>query len=133
MEENNKKNKILGMVAIAVIFVIVLIVVFISKKTKFEIKDFSISKEVVEYEYIDDTVYYEGEGTIITKDKKGTYIVVVRRKLISGGKKGAKTENVSTVIVTEGKGQFATFDSGSEGEIEKPKYEFEVLGYIKLK
>ena len=40
---------------------------------------------------------------------------------------------MSTVLVCNGKGSFSTYDSGSIGEIDRPDYDFEIMGYIKLK
>ena len=41
--------------------------------------------------------------------------------------------SVGTVLVCNGKGSFTTYDSGSIDEIDRPDYEFEIMGYIKLK
>lgn len=101
-------------------------------KPKFEVKDFSISKDTIEYTTIEDTVYYTGEGKVICNDKEHNYIALVKANLISGGSK-EDDEYISLVTITNGKGRISTYDSGKESEIKKPKYEFEILGYIKLK
>lgn len=116
-----------------IIVIIIIILINLISKPKFEITDFSITKETEEYEYIDNSVYYDGEGLITTKDKKSIYVVALKVKRISGGMIDSEEEYTTTVIVTNGKGNFGTYDYGSESEIKKPKYEFEILGYVKFK
>lgn len=101
-------------------------------KPKFTVEDFSISKETIEYTYADDTIYYSGEGKIVCSDTKNNYLVLVNIELVSGGNK-EDDEYTSLVTVVDGEGEISTFDSGNEGGIEKPKYDFEILGYIKMK
>ena len=63
-------NKKVIAISISIILLAILIIAFIPKKIKFEISDFSISKETTNYEYIENSTYYKGEGIITTKDKK---------------------------------------------------------------
>lgn len=113
--------------------IIIILLNFISKP-KFEITDFSITRDVTEYTYTENSVYYDGKGIITTKDKKGVYLVILNVKRVSGGREELDNENEynTTVLVVDGKGNFATYDYGSENEVKKPKYEFEILGYIKV-
>ena len=121
-------------VSVALIILTICILLFTNKKTKFEITDFSISKDTTEYTYSDNYVTYEGKGIVTTKDKKGVYIVVLEEKLVAGGNEEAEgeEENTNLVLVTNGKGEFGTYDYGNEGEIKKPTYKFEILGYVKV-
>lgn len=95
MEEGNKKailEKVKSLLkkwwfwtAIAVV-IIAIILIIVLNKPKFEIDDFDIKKDIIEYEYIDDTVTYSGEGKITTKDKKGVYLVALKMILVEGRK-----------------------------------------------
>lgn len=116
---------------VAVVFIVSLKLI---TTPKFEITDFSITKDITEYTYTDNYVTYDGKG-IITTNSKGVYMVVLNQKLVSGGNENSdnKDEYKTTVLVVDGKGEFGTYDYGDESEIKKPKYEFEILGYIKLK
>lgn len=131
---SHKKNRLLGIGVVLAIIVIAIIVTIIlmNKKVEFEVEDFSLSKETTDYEYIDNYTYYTGEGTIKTKDKKGTYMVLVEPILVSGGNRSKETTPIA-VLVTEGEGKFTTYDSGDVDTIKKPKYKFEIVGYIKFK
>ncbi|MDD3341579.1 MAG: hypothetical protein PHN72_05280 [Bacilli bacterium] len=103
-------------------------------KTKMAISDFSIKTSTKRYLYSKDSIFYDGDGIITSSDKKGTYIVIMEEKLISGGDSESREKDTATriVIVTNGVGKFTTYDSGDEGEIKKPKYGFKILGYQKL-
>ena len=115
-----------------VIVIAIIIALNLFLKPKFTVEDFSISKETTNYTTIDNTTYYTGEGKVVCNDKKNNYLVLVKANLISGGDKD-DNEYKNMVIVTKGEGTITTYDSGNENEIKKPKYEFEILGYIKLK
>ena len=137
--KDTNKSKLLYILIIislvvAAITVIISIGSLMKPKTKMSVDDFSIKTETKHYTYIADSVYYEGEGIITSSDKKNTYLVVLEEKLVSGGDSDSreKAEETNIVIVTNGIGKFTTFDSGDEGEIEKPQYEFKILGYQKL-
>lgn len=120
-------------VAIVVITVTIVLISISCKKVKFEVDEFSISEHTTDYSNIDNYTSYTGEGTIKTKDKKGVYLVVVRQELVSGGSDDSEQEEIFSCIVANGEGKFATYDSGTEGEIKKPKYRFEIIGYQKMK
>ena len=52
--------------------------------------------------------------------------------MISGGTEISDDETLTTCIVSDGEGIFNTYEYGNEGEITKPKYKFEVIGYQKM-
>lgn len=109
-----------------------LIVSFFLLKPKFEITDFSITSDTTEYTTITNRTTYTGKGIVTTNNKNGTYLVALKVILESGGNESSEQEYVTMVIVNNGKGQFTTYDSGDVGNIKRPKYNFEVLGYIKF-
>ena len=134
MLEKIRKNKFLIIGLIAIVIIAIITIFLITRKVKFEIAEFSISKETTDYEYVDNTTYFDGEGKIITKDKKGIYLVVLRAKLISeGNEENENYDKTQLIIVSNGEGKFGTYDYGKANEIKKPKYEFKILGYSKLK
>lgn len=132
MKEFLKERKWL-VVAIVIIIAIIIFISISCKKTKFEVDEFSISEHTTDYSNIDNYTSYTGEGTVTTKDKKSVYLVVIKQELVSGGTKDSEQEEVFSCIVSNGEGKFATYDSGKEGEIKKPKYKFEIIGYQKMK
>ncbi len=103
----------------------------ITKRTKFEITDFSMSTDTTKYTSIPNTTTYEGKGLITTKNKKETYLVALKVDLVSGGSENSESY-CTMVTINNGKGEFVTYDSGDEGKITKPEYKFEILGYIKF-
>jgi hypothetical protein len=98
---------------------------------KFEVEDFDITKTESDYTY-STYVYFDGEGTVTTSDTKNSYIVVLKCTLTSGGGDYSEEEFTRLIQVVDGEGTFYTYDSGYEGSITKPKYDFEVVGYVKL-
>mgnify|MGYP000887658758 CR=1 FL=1 len=98
---------------------------------RFEVEDFNVTKTESDYTY-STYVYYDGEGTVTTSDTKNSYIVVVKCTLVSGGGDYSEEETTRVIQVVDGEGTFYTYDSGYEGSITKPKYEFEIVGYVKL-
>lgn len=95
--EKEKKNKISQKIKnifkkwwvwliIAIVIISITVLINILTKPKFNIVGFEISKEVKEYQYSDDTVYYTGEGKITTKDTKGIYLVALKETLKQGRK-----------------------------------------------
>lgn len=117
---------------LASITVIIIILIILLAKPKFEITDFSITSETSEYTYIEDTTTYNGKGIITTRDKKGTYLVAMKVVLKSGGTDNSEKEYYTTIMVSNGKGQFSTYESGNKDKIKKPDYDFEILGYVKF-
>lgn len=119
-------------IGIVITVVLIIGIIFLLKKPKFEVDDFTITAETTNYTSIENTTRYTGEGVITTSDKKNTYLVVLRVKLKSGGSDYSQPEYCTVVIVDKGKGEFVTYDSGDEGKITKPQYKFEIVGSIKL-
>lgn len=120
------------LITIALIVILYVIIIVSNIKTSFEITDFKISSETTNYTYTTNTTRYEGAGILTTRDKKGVYLVALKRTLVSGGSEDSEKESVIMVVVTEGKGNFSTYDYGDEGKIEKPSYKFEVIGSTKM-
>ena len=118
---------------IIVLIVMLCIIVLVSNvKPKFEITDFKISSDTTNYTSITNSTTYKGSGILTTPEKKGVYIVALKRILKSGGSENSEEENVEIVLVSNGKGEFSTYDYGDVGKIEKPNYEFEVIGSQKI-
>lgn len=126
----NKKYIVLG-IALLILIIIALFLIF--KKVKFEVANFSMTSETTNYTNITNYTTYEGSGLITTTEKKGTYLVVLKKILKSGGDEDSEQESYATVMIANGKGEFATYDSGDVDKITKPQYDFEILGYIKFK
>ena len=133
--EEKKKNilkdwklwVVVGIIAIAIIIAIITML----SKTRFEITNFSMSSDTTDFTYTDNSTTYRGKGLITTQRKSGTYLVALKVNLKSGGAENS-TSYCTMVMVDEGKGEFTTYDSGKEGKITKPEYEFEILGYVKF-
>lgn len=118
---------------IAILILILYIIIFTSNiKPNFEVTDFKISSETTDYTSIANSTTYRGEGILTTSDKKGVYMVALKQILKSGGSEDSKKENVNIVLVSNGKGEFSTYDHGNVGKIEKPSYEFEIIGSQKI-
>ena len=118
---------------IAILILILYIIIFTSNiKPNFEVTDFKISSETTDYTSIANSTTYKGEGILTTSDKKGVYMVALKQILKSGGSEDSKKENVNIVLVSNGKGEFSTYDYGNVGKIEKPNYEFEIIGSQKI-
>lgn len=117
-----------------VVLILILYAMFFASniKPKFEITDFKISSDTTEYTSITNSTSYKGNGILTTSDKKGVYIVALRRTLKSGGSEDSNKEDVNMVLVSNGKGEFSTFDYGDVGKIQKPDYEFEIIGSQKI-
>lgn len=122
---------IVPIIMIAIVGIIVIRNIALTKP-KFEITNFTMSSETTEYTSIDNTTRYTGNGLITTQEKKGTYIVALKKSLKSGGDENSEKETLTTVMVSNGKGEFGTYDYGEVDKITKPEYEFEILGYIKF-
>lgn len=133
MEEKKKIWKSIKFWIGVVIIIAIIGAIFLLKKPKFEVEEFTITEKITEYDSIPDSINYTGEGVIKTSDKKHTYLVVLKTTLKSGGNETSREKENQIVIVNDGQGEFYTFDYGDEGEITKPKYKFEILGSIKIK
>ncbi len=136
--EKNLNNNLLKkwwfwtIIAVSIIVIILLLVLF-NIKPKFEISDFSINKDTTNYTSIENTTTYTGKGIITTQDKNNTYLVVIKQELKSGGSDTTKKIEYNTVLVSDGKGEFITYDCGTAKEIKKPNYDFEIISYLKFK
>lgn len=117
-----------------IILILILYVIIFSSNVKpnFEITDFKISSETTNYTSINNTTTYKGNGILTTSDKKGVYMVALKQTLKNGGSEDSEKESVGMVLVNNGKGEFTTYDYGDVGKIEKPDYEFEVVGSQKI-
>lgn len=128
------KNKIFYIVLSAVVILIIggILYFTIFQRANFEITDFTMTSETSDYTYTTNYTHYDGKGLITTPNKNETYLVALKIKLKSGGSEESKAERCMMVIVNNGKGEFATYDSGDVGKITKPQYDFEILGYVKF-
>ena len=73
---------------------------------------------------------YEGEGVLTCSDKS-PYLALLKETLKSGGSASKKKINYYFIAVTDGAGEFTTYDWGDSGVLQRPDYEFEVIGYVK--
>jgi hypothetical protein len=74
---------------------------------------------------------YTGTGTITTGDTQDSFLVLMKKTLKAGGAPTTKKIEYVLILVVDGTGTFATDDS-SEGAVEKPEYDFEVFGNIRI-
>lgn len=134
-----KIMKIMCVVVSCLALVLSIVAIWFSLGTastvKFEIGELNMSKSTTEYDYIDDTVSYDGTAKITCSDSKNAYLVVVHKELVSGGDSTSDydKEYDVQVIIRDGEGEISTYDSGDVGNTMEPKYEFEIVGYTKLK
>lgn len=119
-------------IIIVLIFILYAITFISNIKPNFEITDFKISSDTTDYTSIANSTTYKGNGILTTSDKKGVYIVALKQTLKSGGSEDSKKESVDMVLVSNGKGEFSTYDYGDVGKIEKPDYKFEIIGSQKI-
>ncbi len=95
----------------------------------FEIDDFELEHETGEY-----SETYTGKGEVIT-DADGLYYVYIMSER-EGGATEYDSEEIISVFVEDGEGEFGTYDSSygvKEGdEFVKPDYDFEIIGYEKI-
>ena len=68
----------------------------------------------------------------MTCQSDGSYQVLLRIKLLSGGSPDKEREYTSTITVVEGKGTFSTYDWADLDKLEKPEYKTEIIGYVPL-
>lgn len=127
-----KKWWLWAIIAVIIVVTILLLALFLIRP-KFEISDFSIDKDTTSYTTIENTTTYTGKGIVTTQDKNNIYLVVIKQELKSGGSDTTKKVEYNTVLVSNGKGEFITYDYGTAKEVKKPDYEFEIIGYIKFK
>lgn len=95
--------------------------------------DFIISP--LDLKYYSDAAYkyqsYTGAGAISTADTQDSFLVLLKKTLLSGGAKTTKPVEYIPILVVGGSGSFSTDDS-AEGTVDKPDYAFEVIGYIRF-
>ena len=91
----------------------------------FKIESFNMDTEKTDYTYSDNYYTYTGTGVITCLDKNTNYFVLIEK--IDNAN---DTEDYTTTIVMNGKGEFGTYDSTYSDNIEKPEYEFKVIGFI---
>lgn len=94
----------------------------------FKIETFNMETEKTTYTYSEDSLSYTGKGTISCKDKNNDYIVLVERK-----DKANNEISYITVIIHNGTGELSTYNSTYSGPIQKPEFEFNVIGYRSFK
>ena len=94
----------------------------------FKVETFNLDTEKTTYTYSDDIVSYNGKGTISCKNKNNDYIVLVERE----DKANNETDYIS-VIVHNGTGELSTYNSSYSGTVQKPEYEFNIIGYRSFK
>ena len=100
---------------------------------QFAISDLIMASEISEYDYIDDYITYEGEGSITeTTGSSADYLVVLKQTLVSGGVSYAEPVTYKIISVIDGSGDFSTYDYGSVFEVDEPTYDFEIIGYITI-
>ena len=90
---------------------------------------FSVASFKLEYKKDDYGETYSG-NVIITCDQADPCVVILKTTLISGGSAYTDAVSYSLLIVQNGVGKYSTYDWGELGKLEKPQYEFEVVGYI---
>lgn len=74
---------------------------------------------------------YTGTGTISAAGSKDSFLALLKKTLKSGGAPTTKKVEYVPVLVAGGTGTFTTDDS-AEGAVEKPEYEFEIIGSIRF-
>lgn len=94
----------------------------------FKVETFNLDTEKTTYTYSDDVVSYSGKGTISCKNKNNDYIVLIERK----DKANNEIDYIS-VIVHNGTGELSTYNSSYSGTVQKPEYEFNIIGYRSFK
>ncbi|MBR4888896.1 MAG: hypothetical protein IKU17_07115 [Clostridia bacterium] len=129
IKEILKNKKILLAAAAVCVAIIALLVIFRpDAKPAFMVESFTIETEVVNYEYMDDTVNYTGTGVLRCSDAKNTYLVLVE---YTDATSEENTGNM-LIVVQNGVGVLSTHDYGIENTTEEPQYSFTVLNYTKM-
>lgn len=132
--ETKSRSNTIAIIVISVFISVVLCLVIIGfansevTLSDFKIESFNMDTEKTTYKYADDTVTYKGTGVVSCKNKDLDYLILIEQK--------NKTENKTEynyIIVHNGVGEFMTYDSNYSGTIEKPDYDFEIIGYRSFK
>ncbi len=74
---------------------------------------------------------YSGAGTLTAADASKSYLVLLQKTLKAGGAPTTKKMEYVLVLVVGGTGTFYTDDS-AEGTVQKPEYEFSVVGSVRI-
>ena len=98
----------------------------------FSVENFSLESDIREYEYIEDQIYWDGDGEVTVSDKRGVYIVILKTTLTSGGNRNDRKESTRIVIVENGSGPFYTYSSGDLIDTPEPSYDFEIVAFVAL-
>lgn len=86
-------------------------------------------------EFISNPTYayqtYSGTGTLTSADASNSYLALLQKTLKAGGAPTTKKMEYVLVLVVGGTGTFYTDDS-AEGTVQKPEYEFAVVGSVRI-
>lgn len=129
------KGNIITIIICVVICIITLIVSFLINNdnllisnNSFKIDSFTLNTETTDYKYTNNYTDYDGEGIITCWDKNNSYYV-----LIEVTDKANNETNYITTIVSNGEGKIHTYDTTATKVINKPDYNFKVVGFIPFK
>lgn len=131
---SKNKNSAIKIVIISVVlsvFITLAIVAWANNEVSlsdFKVEAFNLDTEKTTYTYSDDLVSYSGKGIISCKNKNNDYIVLVEIK----DKANNEIDYIS-VIVHNGTGELSTYNSSYSGTVQKPEYEFNIIGYRSFK
>ncbi len=75
---------------------------------------------------------YIGEGIVKSSDNDN-YLVLVEVELTSGGSRNSSRKSLKLINVANGIGKIKTYDFDDLEYIEKPVYDFHVVGITELK
>ncbi len=126
---NKAQNNLIKPVVISVIISVILslsIVAWTNNRTK--LSDFKIESFNMNTETSNTSSNYEGAGKITCSDTNTDYIVLLEEINTT-----TNEIDYGYVVVHNGEGEFATYDSTYLGTTEKPEYEFNILGFRSFK
>ena len=129
-----KGNIITIVICLVASLIISLVLFFVSNSNllissnSFKLESFTLNTETTDYKYTDNYTDYEGEGIITCWDKNNSYYV-----LIEVTDKANNETNYTTTIVSNGEGKIKTYDTTASKVINKPDYNFKVIGFIQFK
>ena len=98
----------------------------------FSVENFVLTSEIHEFEYIENSIAWDGAGEITVSDNKNVFFVAFKKTLVSGGNDTSTKEAYQIIIVEDGSGTFTTYAYGDVSVTSEPKYEFEILGFSQL-
>lgn len=91
----------------------------------FNIESFDMETEHTDYTYSDNYDTYSGTGVVTCLDKNTNYYVLIETIDTAND----ITDYTSTIVIN-GEGEFSTYDSTLIEDIEKPEYDFNIIGFI---